>query len=48
LFQAHFKVVKKIKPKASRPQSAETFLVGIGLKPQAQASMPSEGAKARP
>jgi 23S rRNA (uridine2552-2'-O)-methyltransferase len=47
-FQAHFKVVKKIKPKASRPQSAETFLVGIGLKPQAQASMPSEGAKARP
>jgi 23S rRNA (uridine2552-2'-O)-methyltransferase len=48
LFQAHFKVVKKIKPKASRPQSAETFLVGIGLKPQAQASMPSEGAKAGP
>ena len=48
LFQAHFKVVKKIKPKASRPQSAETFLVGIGLKPQAQASMPSEGAQARP
>ena len=48
LFQAHFKVVKKIKPKASRPQSAETFLVGIGLKPQAQASMPSEWAKARP
>lgn len=48
LFQAHFKVVKKIKPKASRPQSAETFLVGIGLKPQAQASMPSDAAKARP
>jgi 23S rRNA (uridine2552-2'-O)-methyltransferase len=48
LFQAHFKVVKKIKPKASRPQSAETFLVGIGLKPQAQASMPSDRAKARP
>jgi 23S rRNA (uridine2552-2'-O)-methyltransferase len=48
LFQAHFKVVKKIKPKASRPQSAETFLVGIGLKAQAQASMPSDGAKARP
>jgi 23S rRNA (uridine2552-2'-O)-methyltransferase len=48
LFQAHFKVVKKIKPKASRPQSAETFLVGIGLKPQAQASMPSEGVKAGP
>ncbi len=32
LFQATFKVVKKIKPKASRPQSSETFLVGIGLK----------------
>jgi len=48
LFQAHFKVVKKIKPKASRPQSAETFLAGIGLKPQAQASMPSDRAKARP
>jgi 23S rRNA (uridine2552-2'-O)-methyltransferase len=48
LFQAHFKVVKKIKPKASRPQSAETFLVGIGLKLQAQASMPSDGAKAGP
>jgi 23S rRNA (uridine2552-2'-O)-methyltransferase len=48
LFQAHFKVVKKIKPKASRPQSAETFLVGIGLKPQAQASMPSDGVKAGP
>ena len=48
LFQAHFKVVKKIKPKASRPQSAETFLVGIGLKPQAQASMPSDRAQARP
>jgi 23S rRNA (uridine2552-2'-O)-methyltransferase len=34
LFQARFKVVKKIKPKASRSQSAETFLVGLGLKPQ--------------
>lgn len=32
LFQDRFKVVKKIKPKASRPQSAETFLVGQGLK----------------
>jgi 23S rRNA (uridine2552-2'-O)-methyltransferase len=35
LFQARFKVVKKIKPKASRPQSSETFLVGLGLKAQA-------------
>lgn len=32
LFRESFKVVKKIKPKASRPQSAETFLVGLGLK----------------
>lgn len=32
LFKAHFLVVKKIKPKASRPQSSETFLVGLGLK----------------
>lgn len=35
LFQQHFKLVKKIKPKASRPQSAENFLVGLGLKSQA-------------
>lgn len=35
LFQARFKVVKKIKPKASRPQSSETFLVGLGIKAQA-------------
>lgn len=32
LFKAHFKVVKAIKPKASRDRSSETFLVGIGLK----------------
>ncbi len=32
LFKDRFKVVKKFKPKASRPQSAETFLVGLGLK----------------
>ena len=32
LFKAHFRVVKPIKPKASRDKSAETFLVGIGLK----------------
>ncbi len=32
LFKDSFKVVKKIKPKASRPQSSETFLVGLGLK----------------
>ncbi len=32
LFKDHFRVVKPIKPKASRDKSAETFLVGIGLK----------------
>ncbi|TBO28791.1 RlmE family RNA methyltransferase [Aquabacterium lacunae] len=32
LFKAHFRVVKAIKPKASRDRSSETFLVGIGLK----------------
>ena len=36
LFKATFRVVKPIKPKASRDKSAETFLVGIGLKPGAQ------------
>lgn len=32
LFKQRFRVVKPIKPKASRDKSAETFLVGIGLK----------------
>ena len=32
--QGEFRVVKAIKPKASRAKSAETFLVGIGLKPR--------------
>jgi 23S rRNA (uridine2552-2'-O)-methyltransferase len=32
LFKESFKVVKPIKPKASRDKSAETFLVGLGLK----------------
>jgi len=32
LFQASFKLVKRFKPKASRPNSSETFLVGRGLK----------------
>jgi len=31
-FKANFRVCKPIKPKASRDKSAETFLVGIGLK----------------
>jgi 23S rRNA (uridine2552-2'-O)-methyltransferase len=34
LFKNTFKTVKPIKPKASRDKSAETFLVGIGLKVQ--------------
>ena len=32
LFKERFRVVKAIKPKASRDKSAETFLVGMGLK----------------
>ncbi|MDN6887466.1 RlmE family RNA methyltransferase [Variovorax sp. CAN2819] len=32
LFKANFRVVKPFKPKASRDKSAETFLVGVGLK----------------
>ena len=32
LFKKTFKVVKPIKPKASRDKSSETFLVGMGLK----------------
>ena len=32
LFRAHFRVVKPIKPKASRDKSSETFLIGMGLK----------------
>ena len=31
LFKDSFRVVKPIKPKASRDKSAETFLVGMGL-----------------
>lgn len=33
LFQRTFQLVKRVKPKASRPGSSETFLVGRGLKP---------------
>jgi 23S rRNA (uridine2552-2'-O)-methyltransferase len=32
LFKTTFRVVKPLKPKASRDKSSETFLVGIGLK----------------
>jgi 23S rRNA (uridine2552-2'-O)-methyltransferase len=34
LFKDTFRVVKPIKPKASRDKSSETFLVGMGLKRQ--------------
>ena len=34
-FKATFRTVKAVKPRASRAKSAETFLVGIGLKPVA-------------
>ena len=33
LFKETFRVVKPLKPKASRDKSSETFLVGLGLKP---------------
>ena len=36
LFKTTFRVVKPIKPKASRDKSSETFLVGIGLRAPAQ------------
>ncbi len=37
LFRASFQTVKPLKPKASRDRSSETFLIGVGLKPQAAA-----------
>ena len=36
LYKENFRIVKPIKPKASRDKSAETFLVGIGLKTAAE------------
>ncbi|GAA3995865.1 RlmE family RNA methyltransferase [Comamonas faecalis] len=33
LFRQHFRQVKTFKPKASRDKSAETFLVGLGVRP---------------
>ncbi|MET4578446.1 RlmE family RNA methyltransferase [Ottowia thiooxydans] len=38
LFKESFRVVKPLKPKASRDKSSETFLIGIGLKKSADAS----------
>jgi 23S rRNA (uridine2552-2'-O)-methyltransferase len=37
LFKASFRVVKAVKPKASRSNSSETFLVGFGVKHPAKA-----------
>ena len=37
LFKECFRIVKPIKPRASRDKSAETFLVGIGPRPAAAA-----------
>ncbi len=37
-FKNSFKTFKVIKPKASRDKSAETYLVGMGLKPAAEGS----------
>ncbi len=39
LFKSVFRVVKPIKPKASRPGSSETFLIGMGLK-ESSAQLP--------
>ncbi|MBI5277833.1 MAG: RlmE family RNA methyltransferase [Burkholderiales bacterium] len=36
LFKERFRVVKPLKPKASRDKSAENFLVGMGLKAQSR------------
>lgn len=38
LLKSQFRVVKAIKPKASRDRSAETFLVGMGLKTERSAA----------
>lgn len=38
LFKDTFRIVKPIKPKASRDRSSETFLVGVGLKKTADAA----------
>ena len=41
LFKSRFRIVKPIKPKASRANSSETFLIGIGLKPLAPVAVAS-------
>ena len=44
-FKGTFRVVKPVKPKASRDKSSETFLVGIGLK---QANSLATSAQSQP
>jgi 23S rRNA (uridine2552-2'-O)-methyltransferase len=44
LFKETFRVVKPVKPKASRDKSSETFIVGIGLKRSGSAVPPLETA----
>lgn len=46
LFRERFKIVKAIKPKASRDRSSETFLVGIALKGIRPDEKPPLGAPA--
>ncbi|MDP3618161.1 MAG: RlmE family RNA methyltransferase [Ramlibacter sp.] len=36
LFKETFRLVKPLKPKASRDKSSETFVIGMGLKPEKQ------------
>ncbi|MEO8655325.1 MAG: RlmE family RNA methyltransferase [Ramlibacter sp.] len=42
LFKETFRVVKPLKPKASRDKSSETFLVGVGVKPRRPESVPHD------
>ena len=44
LFRQRFRVVKPVKPKASRDKSAETFLLGMGLKQGAGPAGAEQGA----
>jgi 23S rRNA (uridine2552-2'-O)-methyltransferase len=48
LFKDRFKLVKAIKPKASRDKSAETFLVGLNPKPMASVNRQSSRAETAP
>ncbi|UUZ70569.1 RlmE family RNA methyltransferase [Polaromonas sp. P2-4] len=43
LFKDTFKVIKRFKPKASRPGSSETFLAGTGLKKAADKTQEPDG-----